>query len=182
MTSITSRHWRIFWLLYVIAWAMLIWMGIKSGEIAAAAAPYSIASHQAAGDAATVDAIQLRWQQAGQYPLAKFSMWVDIVFIAFAMLSGLLGGRLIQQRAGNQALQALAILVMAIWVVAGVTDYAETIPQLIQVSMQRGSDSLAALAAAMRPIKNLAYIGGTLLLWVGLGWLAFDRRKRPGTY
>jgi hypothetical protein len=181
MTNIAPRHWRTFWLLYAIAWALFAWMAIKNGEIAKAAAPYSIVSHQVAGDAATVNAIQLRWQQAGQYPLAKLSMWVDLVFIAFATLSGMLGGRLIKQRAGKQALKILATIVMAIWVVAGVTDYAETIPQVIQVSTQSGSDTLAGLAAAMQSIKILAYLGGTLLLWIGLAWLAFDRRNRPGT-
>jgi hypothetical protein len=55
-----------------------------------------------------------------------------------------------------------------------VTDYGETIAQLMQVLANEGSDGLAGFAATMRPIKSLVFVVTFLGI---LALLGIERRN-----
>jgi hypothetical protein len=129
--------------------------------------PWGISDHQSAGNAAKIDAIQRQWHADGVLWLARLSMVIDLVFIAVYSWGGWLGGKMMGV-SNSSAARHLAILIMASAVLFGVTDYAETICQFVQVMQFKGSDRLAAIAAAARPVKFLAWIVTFVCLLVAL--------------
>ena len=97
-------------------------------------------------------------------------MVADLVFISLYMSGGIIGGRLIWQRAQSPTLKKLGLLCVLAYFIFGLTDYVETISQLIQLIREQGGDLLAGTAALARPVKILAWITGTVAMIAALIW------------
>ena len=103
-------------------------------------------------------------------------MTLDLVFIGLVTLGALIGCAMIARRAPVPALRVFALVTGAIWVVYGVSDYVETIAQVLQAH-SAGADQLAGVAAAMGLPKTITFLLGTLDLLAGLVWLRFASAK-----
>ena len=57
-----------------------------------------------------------------------------------------------------------------------ITDYAETISQLIQAAVTGGDDRLASIAATVRPLKMVLFLVTFLGVLVGLAIRRMTRR------
>jgi len=116
-----------------------------------------IFDHQKAATAANVDSIQLGWKQAGLLGFAKVSMIVDLIFIGIYFFGASCGAVLML--ADNRALiKRLGFLVMVAGFIFMVTDYVETIPEVIQLFRMQGDDALANIASKMGTVKITAMI------------------------
>ncbi|WP_421991775.1 hypothetical protein [Qipengyuania sp.] len=123
-----------------------------------------IAEHQAAGSAARVDEIQDQWREGGVRTLAIIAMLGDLVFIGMYGWGSWLAGRSFMAMRGSARMLGILIAISAI--IFLVTDYTETILQVVQLLSEQGSDWMAAVAATVRPVKILAWIatfGGVLM-------------------
>jgi hypothetical protein len=123
-----------------------------------------IAEHQAAGSAARVDEIQDQWREGSVRTLAIVAMLGDLVFIGIYGWGSWLAGRSFMAMRGSARMLGILIAISAI--IFLVTDYTETILQVVQLLSQQGSDWMAAVAATVRPVKILAWIatfGGVLM-------------------
>lgn len=123
-----------------------------------------IAEHQAAGSAARVDEIQTQWREGGVRALAIVAMLGDLVFIGIYGWGSWRAGRSFMTGTGSVSMLGLLVAISAL--VFLVTDYTETILQIIQLIQDKGSDAMAAVAATVRPIKILSWIatfGGVLM-------------------
>ena len=167
-----SRTERLFWRLWLGGLLLLAIMIAMNPSLSNDQAPYGISDHQAAANAAKVNAIQAQWMADGVISLAKFGMMIDLVFIAVYGLGVAIGGQMLRAHSSPRV-RRMGTLVLAAAVVFIVSDYSETICQFIQLVQYKGVDSLAALAAAARPIKSIAFIITLIALPVAL-WL---RRK-----
>ena len=162
--------WRNFWIFWGSGLALLLYLLISGGALDTAIAPQGIADHQGAATAERVDAIQQSWARAGVLDLARWGMIADLVFITLYMSGGIIGGRLIWQRAQSPTLKKLGLLCIVAYFFFGVSDYVETVCQLVQLLREQGSDILAATAALARPVKIIAWIVGTMAMIVALIW------------
>ncbi|MBX7499952.1 hypothetical protein K3181_00670 [Qipengyuania sp. YG27] len=117
---------------------------------------WGIGEHQAAGSAARVDEIQTQWRAGGVRNLAIVAMLGDLVFIGIYGWGSWRAGRSFMAMPG--ALGLLGVLIAASAVVFVLCDYTETLLQLVQLLRERGSDAMAATAAAVRPIKSVAWL------------------------
>lgn len=167
---------RMFWRLWLAGLLLLAIMIVLNPSLSNDVAPFGISDHQAAASAAKVDLIQQQWQADGVIWLAQLSMAIDLIFIAVYGIGTATGGQLLRghssprvRRLGNVVLGAAVIFI--------VSDYSETICQFIQLLQGRGTDSFAALAAAARPIKSIAFMITLTALPVAL-WLR-RRANRP---
>ena len=151
-----------FWVGGLVLFAGVIALGLP---LVLTAVPGGILDHQAAATAAEVDRIQAAWRQAGLWNQAVVAMAADLVFIGVYGVGCVLGG--LYYRSAEQgwarAMGTTALVAGAIFLG---TDYAETISQIIQLWQFRGEDSLAGLAAQVRPIKMTAFVVATLSLIV----------------
>jgi hypothetical protein len=123
-----------------------------------------IAEHQAAGSAAWVDEIQGQWREGGVRTLAIIAMLGDLVFIGIYGWGSWLAGRSFMAMRGPARMLGMLIAISAI--IFLVTDYTETILQVVQLLSEQGSDWMAAVAATVRPVKIVAWIatfGGVLM-------------------
>ena len=123
-----------------------------------------IAEHQAAGTAARVDAIQAQWHAGGVRPLAVFAIFGDLVFIGIYGWGSWQAGRSFMAMPGSVRMIGMLVAISAL--IFLVTDYTETILQVIQLLREQGSDWMAAVAATVRPVKVIAWIatfGGVLI-------------------
>ena len=123
-----------------------------------------IAEHQAAGSAARVDEIQGQWREGGVRTLAIIAMLGDLVFIGIYGWGSWLAGRSFMAMRGAARMLGMLIAISAITFL--VTDYTETILQVVQLLSEQGSDWMAAVAATVRPVKIVAWIatfGGVLM-------------------
>lgn len=169
-SNIEKQFWR-YWLFGLLLFAAMIAM---NPAISNGAAPLGISDHQAAGTAAKINAIQMQWQADGVLLLARASMAIDLLFIAVYSWGAWNGGKLMHGDT-TPSVRRIGMLVMIAAVVFLVTDYTETIAQFIQVMQLRGDDSLAGLAATVRPVKSLAWV----ITFVGLlAALLFRRMAR----
>lgn len=152
-TGLERRFWR-FWLSGLLLLALLILSNIW---LMTEVAPAGIGDHQLAGTAARVDAIHASWRAAGVMGLAKLGMIGDLVFIGIYSVGSVAGG-LLFIRTYQPILRRLGVLVVVAALVFCLADYVETICQFIQTSRERGNDSLAAIAASVRPAKSVAFL------------------------
>ena len=120
-------------------------------------APGGILAHQAAGTGRGIDLIQLAWAEAGLLERARYAMYGDIVFITVYGLGSWYGGLHFMQDAAPRV-RRLGIMLVASAAIFIATDYAETFSQLIQLTQRQGSDTLAGIAAAVRPFKIAAWL------------------------
>jgi len=166
--NIAAQNFMRFWLAGLSLAALLI---VTNVVFVTDASPFGILDHQKAATAANVNAIQNGWQQAGLLGLAKLSMIVDLVFIAVYTFGAICGGLLM--RADDRiAIKRVGALVIAGALVFCVTDYIETIFQVVQLFAMQGSDTLAKVAASVGTAK----VGGMLVSLTGLlGKIIYDK-------
>ena len=81
--------------------------------LAIEAVPKGILDHQAAPDAASVNAIQQAWQEAGQIGQARLAMISDLIFIGVYGVGAVLGG-VFYARSLNRALLTLGWIALVI--------------------------------------------------------------------
>ena len=162
--------WRNFWIFWGGGMALFIYLIISGGALETVVAPNGILDHQSAANADRVNAIQQSWADAGLLDLARWGMIADLVFITLYMSGGIIGGRLIWQRANSPTLKKVGLLCVLAYFLFGLTDYIETICQLVQLLNEQGSDILAATAALAKPVKTISWIVGTLAMIAALIW------------
>ena len=167
-----ERAFWIFWLGGLVLFALL---AIPHGPLAIPEVPGGIFDHQVAGTAAEAGRIQRAWASAGVYENARWGMISDLAFIGVYGIGALLGGLLFRRE--RDALGKLGLIIAFAAVVFLVTDYTETIAQLIQLLRGEGDDRLAGLAATVQPVKTVAWIVSAVGLFVAI---FLRRRKRSG--
>jgi len=167
--------WRSFWIFWIGGLLIFGALVASGGVLETGVAAGGILDHQAAGTAERINAIQDSWVSAGVIDQARWGMIGDLVFIGLYSLGGIIGGRLIWQHAQSATLKKLGLVIILSYFVFGLTDYAETISQFIQLLQMKGSDVLAGMAAFMQPIKMISFIIGTLCMIVALLWYRFER-------
>jgi hypothetical protein len=146
-----------FWRYWLGGLLLLAFMAALNPLLANAVAPWAILDHQTAGSAARVDAIQFAWARDGVLNLARFSMAVDLLFIPVYSWGAYCGGRMMRAEA-NPKLVRVGGLIMVAAALYPLLDYTETISQFIQVMQFKGSDSLASIAAAVKPVKSVVFL------------------------
>ena len=168
-----GRQFATFWPLGLVLFAIAV---LLSMPLTIPAVPDGILDHQSAGTAEVVNRIQNAWAEAGVLEMAEMAMIADLVFIGIYAYGSWQGGRAIRQRAGG-AVRGIGTLVCAAAVVFLITDYGETIAQLIQLLNRQGSDGLAGFAALLQPIKVAAWITTFIGILAGMLLTRFTRRR-----
>ena len=161
---VSKRRFLIFWIGGMIAFAVVISLG---QPLSIAEAPGGILDHQAAGTAQNVDYIQQAWAREGLSNTAFSSMLADLAFIGIYGIGCVLGGLYFRaQGVGN--LKRIGTFALVSGLVFLLTDYGETIAQIIQLYRYEGSDALAGIAAMMQPVKFVSAALTVLLIPLGL--------------
>lgn len=168
-------QWRLFWIFYAIGMAVFAYIAVTNTQMVTPISPGGILDHQSAATGARADQIHAAWKEKGTFGFAQLSMSLDLVFITFATLAGIVAGYLMARKGGMRGM--FGWLLLGTWVIFGATDYIETSSQLVQALQDKGSDELAGLAAAVKPTKMVAFLAGTLMLWAGLVWTWVASRK-----
>lgn len=159
------------WLAGLVLFAIVIALSLP---LAIPCVPGGIMDHQAAGTAAEVDRIQRAWRLAGLWNRATIAMIGDLVFIGIYGAGSVLAG-LHFRRAPTAGLRLLGKGIVAAGVLFLVSDYAETVSELIQLIRFEGDDGLATLAATVRPVKLVVWVAtlmGVIAALVGQHWLS----------
>ena len=169
-TALERRFWT-FWLSGIMLLAVQIVMNVW---LVTEAAPLGMSDHQAAGNAARVDNIHASWKASGVMDLAIYSMELDLIFIGVYAWGAFAGGRMFAA-APRAMLARLGKVIMVAAVGFAVTDYAETISQLIQVAVGGGHDMLSGIAATARPIKTILFLVTFFGVLIGLAIRSWKR-------
>jgi len=167
---VSKKTFLIWWLGGLAAFAVST--TIHSG-LAIAAVPGGILDHQAAPDAASVDAIQNAWEAAGLYGRARLAMITDLIFIGIYGVGCVLGGLYYRAQSGR-VLALLGWVAAAMGVVFLFTDYVETILQFIQLLSFEGSDAMAGITSLMGPSKVASFLVAAGALLIALIWERFS--------
>jgi len=162
--------WRNFWIFWGGGMALFIYLIISGGALETIVAPNGILDHQGAATAERVNAIQQSWAAAGVIDIARWGMIADLVFITLYMSGGIIGGRLIWQRAKSPTLKKVGLLCVLSYFLFGMSDYVETLCQLVQLVREQGSDIFATTAALAKPVKTISWIVGTVAMIAALIW------------
>ena len=172
-SALERRFWR-YWLAGMLLLALQIVLNVW---LVNDVSPLGISDHQAAGSAMRVDAIHAGWQASDVMKLALSSMILDCLFIGVYSWGAYAGGRLFAS-GQNALLSRLGKIITVAALGFCAADYAETISQLVQAIRGQGSDSLAYVAATMRPVKTIAF----LVTFFGLLMALYIRRttRRAG--
>lgn len=163
-------NWRNFWIFWLSGLAVFGVVIATGGPLMTEVAPDGILDHQSAGTGARVNAIQQSWADARLLNYAKWSMIGDLVFIGLYTIGGIIGGRLLWQDAWSPSLKKLGLGLIVVYFVFGLTDYVETISQIVQLINLEGSDTLAGIAAVAKPPKIATWIIGTIGMIIALIW------------
>ena len=166
---------RRFWLFWIGGLVIFALARIPHAPLAIPEVPGGIFDHQAAGSAAVVDRIQAAWEDAGLRGTAIFAMCHDLVFIGVYGLGSYWGGRLFMASPSRPFLSRLGLSISVAAIVFLVTDYVETVLQLVQLLRDSGSDWMAGTAAVMQPIKIAAFIVTFLGVLIALALRRFSR-------
>lgn len=158
------RPFLAWWLGGLALFAVVLWLHLP---LVLDAVPGGIGDHQAAGSAAEVERIHSAWRAAGVYGAARIAMIADLAFIGVYAIGAALGGRVLRASGGG-VMRLIGDAVLAGAIVFGVTDYVETVCQLIQLVEGQGSDVLAATAATVQPVKIIAWIATFVGILAGL--------------
>ncbi len=170
-TRLERRFWR-FWLAGLLLLAVQIVLNVwLMNDVS----PLGISDHQAAGSATRVNAIQAGWAVSGVMGLALFSMVIDLLFIGIYSWGAFAGGRFFSSADGAY-LARLGKVIMFAAVGFCLTDYAETISQIIQAATAEGRDTLAQIAASLRPVKSIMFLVTFFGLLTSLGIRRIARR------
>lgn len=170
MLQLALNNFKRFWIGGIIILILLI---LLNPLLVTDASPLGIADHQAAGSAYNVNAIQNAWVMVGVIHWAKLAMIVDLLFISTYSFGAMCGGILLRHDK-RRFISRVGSLVIASSIIFFVTDYAETIAQVIQLFEMQGSDSLANLAASVGPAKNISFL---ITLFAVLGIIIWDKFK-----
>lgn len=172
-SALERRFWR-YWLAGILLLALQIVLNVW---LVNDVSPLGISDHQAAGSAMRVDAIHAGWQASGVMKLALSSMILDCLFIGVYSWGAYGGGRLFAS-GQNALLSRLGKIITVAALGFCAADYAETISQLVQAIRGQGIDSLAYVAATVRPVKTIAF----LVTFFGLLMALYIRRttRRAG--
>ena len=172
-SALERRFWR-YWLAGILLLALQIVLNVW---LVNDVSPLGISDHQAAGSAMRVDAIHAGWQASDVMKLALSSMILDCLFIGVYSWGAYAGGRLFASEQ-NALLSRLGKIITVAALGFCAADYAETISQLVQAIRGQGSDSLAYVAATVRPVKMVAF----LVTFFGLLMALYIRRttRRAG--
>ena len=149
LDTIDLGWWKKGLAVFAVVIALGAWLQFATGE--------GIGAHQAAGTAAEVDRIQNIWGNAGYRWLAIISMIGDLIFIGVYSYGAYRAGRSIIAL-GSQAIRWLGFAVAIGAVVFLVTDYTETILQVIQLLRDQGIGWMADTAATVRGPKMIAWV------------------------
>lgn len=160
-----------FWLLGIL---LLLVMVFGNLLLITEASPFGMRNHQSAGSADRIDEIQWAWQSAGVIIYAKISMIIDLFFIGIYSVGAICGGILLRYDE-RLFIRRIGALIIAAAIIFCVTDYLETIAQVIQLFTMQGSDTLASAAAAVGPAKSIAFL--TTLLGL-IGTILWDKFKK----
>ena len=170
-SALERRFWT-FWLSGILLLAALVVMNVW---LVTETAPLGISDHQAAGNAARVDAIHASWTATAVMDLAIYSMELDLIFIAVYAWGAFAGGRMFA--ASPQPMIArLGKVIMVAAAGFAIADYAETISQLIQAAVTGGHDMLASIAATARPVKTILFLVTFFAVLVGLAIRSWKSR------
>ena len=143
--------------------------------LAIEAVPGGILDHQAAPDAASVDRIQSAWKEAGLLTQARTAMISDLVFIGVYGVGCVLGGLYFARQTG-MVRRALGWAALLAGIVFLVSDYAETLVQVTQLTRFRGDDALAGFASSMGAAKVLSFLLAFGVLVIALAVDLFSRK------
>jgi len=127
------------------------------GPLATAEVPGGILDHQAARNAAEVDAIQFYWAADNLIGRARMAMISDLVFIVIYGIGAFLGGRYFY-RNSNTLLRSIGAAIAVAGLVFLATDLVETSLQLVQLMQFAGDDTLASIASNMGPTKVATFL------------------------
>ncbi len=167
-TKIERQFWR-YWLGGLLLLAVMI---AVNPWLSSGAAPWGIRDHQSAATALRVNDIQQAWQATGVLGLARFSIALDLLFIAVYSFGAFRGGQMMRYT-GHPVLRRLGTVIMVAAALYPVLDYAETVCQFIQVVNFEGDDILASIAATAQPVKSVDF----LVTFLGLLIALFIRRR-----
>jgi hypothetical protein len=170
-SALERRFWT-FWLLGILLLAGQIVMNVW---LITQVSPMGISDHQAAGNAARVEAIHAGWAALEVMDLAIYSMELDLIFIGVYAWGAFAGGRMFAA-SPHAMLARLGTIIMFAAVGFAISDYAETISQLIQAAVTGGNDMLAGIAANVRPLKMVLFLITFLGVLVGLTIRRIPRR------
>ncbi|MDJ0977959.1 MAG: hypothetical protein QNI87_05430 [Erythrobacter sp.] len=152
--SVSRKTFLFWWLGGLSIFAVSI---VLHAPLAIDAVPAGILDHQAAPDAARVDAVQGAWRAAGLLGQARVAMVCDLVFIGVYGTGGVLAG-LRYRGSESRALSGLGWVILASAVTFLITDYLETLAQLTQLMRFSGNDFLAGLASSLGSVKVLSFL------------------------
>lgn len=156
--------------LVIFALVVIVSVSITSGDVT-----LGISEHQAATSADRVDEIQTQWRDGGVRGLAIFAIICDLAWIwIYALASFQVGKGFATRRQGFLRTVGLVICMSA--VVFALTDYTETILQLIQLLRDVGSDQMAQVASTVQPIKIYSFLVAFILVTAALVIDRFSRR------
>lgn len=170
-SPLERRFWR-FWLSGILLLAVQIVMNVW---LITDVSPLGISDHQAAGNAARIDAIHSSWTASGVMHLAIAGMILDLIFIGVYAWGAFAGGRMFAS-SGRNMLSRLGSIIMVAAVGFCIADYAETICQLVQATFTGGNDKLASTAANARPVKTVLFLVTFFGLMLGLFIRRMTRR------
>ena len=148
------KAFRLFWVGGLVLFAAVLALHLP---LTLTAVPNGILDHQSAGTAAEVNRIQAAWMAAGVIGTARFAMIGDLIFIGVYGTGCVLGGWY-YMRTGHGFVRLLGMAALIAGFMFLITDYGETLAQLVQLLRGRGGSNLAAFAATMQPIKVVAWI------------------------
>lgn len=170
-TVLERRFWT-FWLFGILLLAAQIVMNVW---LVTEASPLGISDHQAAGNAARVDIIHAGWVASDVMDLAIYSMELDLIFIGVYAWGAFAGGRMFAA-APHGMLVRLGKVIMVAAIGFAITDYAETISQLIQAAFTGGHEMLSGVAATARPIKTILFLVTFCGVLIGLAIRSWKNR------
>ena len=172
---VSKRAFLIWWLGGFAIFAVSLTL---HAPLAIEAVPGGILDHQAAPDAAAVNAIQTAWKDAGLIGQARLAMISDLIFIGVYGVGCVLGGLYFRAH-GTGALALMGWIALAMGVLFLVTDYIETALQFVQLVRFEGSDALAGIASSMGPLKVLSFLVAAGVLLAALVWERFVQGSKP---
>ena len=103
-----------------------------------------------------VNQIQSAWADGGVLGVARIAMIADLIFIGIYGVGAALGG-LYFRSIKIRMMRLLGWVVLSAAVIFLITDYVETILQLVQLVQFAGNDTLAGIASSMGPVKVISF-------------------------
>jgi hypothetical protein len=107
--------------------------------------------------------------------LAIYSMELDLLFIAVYAWGAFAGGRMFAA-SSLPMLTRLGKIIIVAAVGFAITDYAETLSQLIQAAFTGGHDMLSGVATTARPIKLILFLVTFFGVLIGLAIRSWKSR------